>query len=406
MGLGTRTVESCSSPWPTLGTGKVTGTMKIIIAPDSFKGSLSAQQAADAIKAGVLHAIPDAECVVVPMADGGEGTVRSLVDATGGVIVTARVTGPLGVPVDADYGILGDGRTAVIEMAAASGIQYVDETTRNPLIATTYGTGELIRDALDHGMEHIIVGLGGSATNDGGGGMAQALGVKLLDADGHDLPFGGAALADLADIDCSNIDARLADVRIRLACDVNNPLTGLRGASAVFGPQKGATAAMVERLDRALAHYAAVVRERLGREIETVPGAGAAGGLGAGFLAFTDASMGSGVDIVVEATGLRRKAVGAQWCITGEGGIDAQTRYGKTPMGVARAVHEASPGCRVVALAGTIGSGVEQLYDVGFDAILGIMPGAATMREAVDDAAANVERTAENVARLIAAARS
>lgn len=379
--------------------------MKIVIAPDSFKGSLTARQAADAIEAGVRRAIPDAECVKIPMADGGEGTVRSLVDATGGAIVTARVTDPLGLPTDAEYGILGDGRTAVIEMAAASGIQYVDETTRNPLITTTYGTGELIRDALDHGVEAIIVGLGGSATNDGGAGMAQALGVRLLDAAGRDLPFGGSALADLADVDCSGVDPRLGTVDIRLACDVTNPLTGPRGASAVFGPQKGATPTMVERLDRALAHYAAVIRERLGREVDTVPGAGAAGGLGAGFLAFTDATMSSGVDIVVDATGLKDKAAGADWCITGEGGIDSQTRYGKTPMGVARAVREASPGCHVVALAGNIGRGVEQLYELGFDAIFGIMPGVATMREAVDNAAANVERTAENVARMIAVIR-
>lgn len=396
------TSEPLSEPF---GSGKVHTVMKIIIAPDSFKGSLTARQAADAITAGVTRVIPDAECVAIPMADGGEGTMRSLVDATGGSTVTHQVTGPLGIPVDAEYGILGDERTAIIEMASASGIQHVDETTRNPLTATTYGTGELIRDALDHGVTHIIVGLGGSATNDGGAGMAQALGARLLDANGRDLPHGGAALADLADIDCSNIDTRLKTVTIRLACDVNNPLTGPRGASRVFGPQKGATEAMTERLDHALAHYAAVVRERLGREIETVPGAGAAGGLGAGLLAFADASMSSGVDLVVEATGLKKKAMGAQWCLTGEGGIDAQTQYGKTPMGVARAVHEVSPECRVVALAGSIGNGVERLYELGFDAIFGIMPGVATMREAIDQAAVNLERTAENVARLIVAAQ-
>lgn len=379
--------------------------MRIVIAPDSFKGSLTARQAADAIKSGVLRAIPDAECATIPMADGGEGTVRALVDATGGTCVTARVTGPLGAPVDAVYGMLGDGRTVVIEMAAASGIQHVGAADRDPLTATTYGTGELIRDALDHGADRIIVGLGGSATNDGGAGMAQALGVRLLDGAGRDLPFGGAALSELADINCSGMDPRLAGTDIRLACDVTNPLTGPRGASAVFGPQKGATPVMVERLDRALAHYAAVVRDRLGREIDAVPGSGAAGGLGAGFLAFTDATMASGIDIVTEATGLKAKAAGADWCITGEGGIDAQTRYGKTPLGVARAVREAAPGCRVVALAGTVGEGSEGLYDLGFDAIFGIMPGVATMSEAVEHAAANLERTAENVARLIAAAR-
>lgn len=376
--------------------------MKIVIAPDSFKGSLTAQEAVQAIRAGILRALPEAECIGVPMADGGEGTVRSLVDATGGRVVHVSVTDPLGRPTHAEYGILGDGRTAVIEMAAASGIQYVDETTRNPLTATTYGTGELIEDALDHGMDDIIVGLGGSATNDGGAGMAQALGVRLLDADGVPLPFGGAALAELSTVDMSGLDPRLAGVRIRLASDVTNPLTGARGASAVFGPQKGATAGMVERLDGALAHYAAVIREQLRREIESVPGAGAAGGLGAGFLAFTEASMQSGIDLVIEATGLIALAEGADYCFTGEGSIDSQTQYGKTPVGVARAVKQASPNCTVVALAGCVGTGVDQLHDLGIDAIFGIMPGVCTMRDAVDHAVENLSRTAENVARLLA----
>ena len=353
--------------------------MKIVIAPDSFKGSLTAREAAQSIESGILRVLPEAECVSIPMADGGEGTVQSLVDATGGRIMRVLVTDPLGHPTNAEYGILGDGRTAVIEMAAASGIQYIDETTRNPLIATTYGTGELIKDALE-----------------------QALGVRLLDDNGAPLPFGGAALAELSEVDVSGLDPRLADVRIRLASDVTNPLTGVRGASAVFGPQKGATPDMVERLDDALAHYAAVIRKQLGREVETVPGAGAAGGLGAGFLAFTEASMRSGVDLVIEATGLAGLAAGADYCFTGEGGIDFQTQYGKTPMGVARAVKQASPDCTVVALAGSIGEGIDQLYDLGIDAIFGIMPGVSTMRDAVDHAADNLARTAENVARLLA----
>ena len=375
--------------------------MKIIIAPDSFKGSLTASEAAQAIETGIMRVFDDVECVSVPMADGGEGTVRSLVDATGGRIVSVRVTDPLGRPTNAEYGILGDGRTAVIEMAAASGIQFVDETTRNLLITTTYGTGELIKDALDRGVDEIIVGLGGSATNDGGAGMAQALGIRLFDENGSPLPFGGAALAGLTKLDVSGLDPRLADVTIRLASDVTNPLTGVRGASAVFGPQKGATPDIVEQLDAALSHYAAVIREQLGREVETVPGAGAAGGLGAGFLAFTEAGMRSGIDVVVEATGLAELAKGADCCFTGEGGIDFQTQYGKTPMGVARAVKQASPDCMVVALAGNVGEGIDQLYDLGIDAIFGIMPGVSTMRDAVDHAADNLTRTAENVARLI-----
>lgn len=375
--------------------------MKIVIAPDSFKGSLTALEAARAMEAGVLRACPDAQCVTVPMADGGEGTVRSMVDATGGRLASARVTDPLGRSACAEYGILGDGHTAVIEMAAASGLQYVDDATCSPLTATTYGTGELIRDALDRGVTDLIVGLGGSATNDGGAGMAQALGVRFLDDHGESLPFGGGALARLAKVDVSGMDARLAGVRIRLASDVTNPLTGPRGASLVFGAQKGASPAVAAQLDAALAHYAAVIRRQLGHDVETLPGAGAAGGLGAGFLAFTDAVMQSGVDVVVEATGLAALARGADLCLTGEGRIDGQTRFGKTPVGVARAVKSASPNCVVVALAGGVGDGVDQLYALGIDAIFGILPGVATLHDAMDQAAAHLESTACNVTRLL-----
>lgn len=376
--------------------------MKIIIAPDSFKGCMSAEQAAKAMERGIRRALPQAECVLVPMADGGEGTVQSLVDATGGELLETTVTGPLGTPVRAQYGMLGDGRTAVIEMAAASGIAYVDERTRDPRITTTYGTGELVRDALDHGVTSFIIGLGGSATNDGGAGMAQALGVRLLDAQGGELPFGGAALADLAAIDVSGIDPRLGTADIRLASDVTNPLTGAQGASAVFGPQKGADDATVAQLDAALRHYAAVIRSELGRDVESIPGAGAAGGLGAGFLAFTGAHMQSGVSLVVEATGLIQQAAGADWCFTGEGGIDSQTQYGKTPIGVAQAVKSSSPRCCVVALAGTVGSGIEELYGKGIDAVFGIIPRVGSLEQVLAAGEWNLERCAENVSRLIA----
>lgn len=379
--------------------------MKIIIAPDSFKGCMSARQAAEAMEHGVHHVLPDAECVLVPMADGGEGTVQSLVDATGGTLLEATVTGPLGTPVHAQYGMLGDGCTAVIEMAAASGIGYVDETTRDPRITTTYGVGELILDALDHGATAFILGLGGSATNDGGAGMAQALGAHLLDAQGNELPFGGAALAGLAAIDVSDLDSRIATADIRLASDVTNPLTGPQGASSVFGPQKGADASMVAELDAALHHYASIVARDFGRDVETVPGAGAAGGLGAGFLAFTGARMQSGVSLVVEATGLKTLAGGADWCFTGEGGIDSQTQYGKTPIGVARAVKEAAPHCPVVAFAGNVGSGVEELYSQGIDAVFGIVPGPQNLWQALACGAENLERCAANVTRLIACTR-
>ena len=379
--------------------------MKIIIAPDSFKGCMSARQAAEAMEHGVHHVLPDAECVLVPMADGGEGTVQSLVDATGGTLLEATVTGPLGTPVHAQYGMLGDGCTAVIEMAAASGIGYVDETTRDPRITTTYGVGELILDALDHVATAFILGLGGSATNDGGAGMAQALGAHLLDAQGNELPFGGAALAGLATIDVSDLDSRIATADIRLASDVTNPLTGSQGASSVFGPQKGADASMVAELDAALHHYASIVARDLGRDVETVPGAGAAGGLGAGFLAFTGARMQSGVSLVVEATGLKSLASGADWCFSGEGGIDSQTQYGKTPIGVVRAVKEAAPHCPVVAFAGNVGSGVEELYSQGIDAVFGIVPGPQNLRQALACGAENLERCAANVTRLIACTR-
>lgn len=374
--------------------------MKIVIAPDSFKGSLTARQAADAIERGVRRATPDVDIISIPMADGGEGTVRALVDATGGRLISTRVTGPLGEPVVATYGILGDGTTAVIEMAEAAGLHLVG-TTPDPLRATTRGVGELILDALGRGAERIIVGLGGSATNDGGAGMAQALGVRLLDADGCNLPGGGAALADLDRIDCTGLDPRVTRTPIILASDVTNPLTGPDGASAVFGPQKGATPAMVEQLDRALNRYAAVVRRDTGRSVDAIPGAGAAGGLGAGFLAFTDATMRSGVDLVTETVGLKERAVGADYCFTGEGRIDGQTQYGKTPMGVARAVREVAPSCRVIALAGSIGEDVEQLNALGFAAVFGIQPGAVSLQEAFAGASRNLERTAEQVMRLL-----
>lgn len=374
--------------------------MKIIIAPDSFKGSLTARQAADAIERGVRRVTLDADIISISMADGGEGTVRALVDATGGRLIPAHVTGPLGEPVAATYGILGDGTTAVIEMAEAAGLHLVG-VTPDPLRATTRGVGELILDALDHGAERIIVGLGGSATNDGGAGMAQALGVRLFDADGRDLSGGGAALADLTRIDCAGLDPCVVRTPIVLASDVTNPLTGPNGASAVFGPQKGATPAMVEQLDRALGHYAEVIRRDVGRSVSAIPGAGAAGGLGAGFLAFTDATMRSGVDLVIETVGLKEWAVGADLCFTGEGRIDGQTQYGKTPMGVARAVHEAAPACHVIALAGSIGEDAEQLNALGFTAMFGIQPGAVSLQEALAGASRNLERTAEQVMRLL-----
>lgn len=379
--------------------------MKFVIAPDSFKGCMTAKQACAAIRDGLLRVFPDAEYVMVPMADGGEGTVRSLVDATHGRICSAQVLDPLQRETVAEYGILGNandsGLTAIIEMSAASGIQFVDEHTRNPLVATTYGTGQLMKQALDDGVRTIILGVGGSATNDGGAGMAEALGVRFLDKHGNPIPRGGGFLDRLATVDVSGLDPRIANTCILIASDVTNPLVGPTGASAVFGPQKGATPRMVAQLDSNLAHYATVIQTQLGIEVAHAPGTGGAGGLGAGLLAFTQSTMRAGVEIVSSIVRLAELAEGADYCFTGEGGIDFQTKYGKTPMGVAKAVRERNPHIGVVAFAGHVGEGIDQLYDVGIDAVFGIVPGAMPLNEAIADGPRNLIRAAENVGRLI-----
>ncbi|MEH7147683.1 glycerate kinase [Priestia aryabhattai] len=373
--------------------------MKFVIAPDSFKESLTALRVCEAVEKGIKTHFPNAEISKVPMADGGEGTVQSLVDATGGEIIQARVTGPIGKEVEAFYGILGDGKTAVIEMAAASGLHHVPIDKRNPLITTTRGTGELILKALDHKVKHIIIGIGGSATNDGGAGMAKALGAKLLDAKGAEIKEGGGSLDQLTSIDLTNLDSRLAEVKVEVACDVDNPLTGETGASAVFGPQKGATPDMVKQLDRNLAHYAAIVGKEVGIHIQSVPGAGAAGGLGGGLLAFLSAELKPGVDIVIKATQLESYIKNADLVITGEGRIDGQTIYGKTPIGVAKTAKKHS--VPVIAIAGSIGAGSEAVYEHGISALFSVVPGAVTLPEALEKADENIERTAKNVASVI-----
>ncbi len=372
-----------------------------VLAPDSFKESMTAKEVCEAMEIGIKRAIPDAECIHVPMADGGEGTVQSLIDATGGTLEKKEVTGPLGTKVVAGYGILGDGKTAVIEMAAASGIHFVTKETKNPLFTTTYGTGELIKDCIEQGITDIILGIGGSATNDGGTGMAAALGYKFLDEDGKELKLGGGFLDRLATIDTSNVIPGLRDVHILVASDVTNPLCGEHGASRVFGPQKGATPEMVEILDNNLRHYAQVVKDQLGIDVLNVPGAGAAGGLGAGLLAFTNATMKKGIEIVIEYTNLKEKLRHADYCFTGEGGIDFQTKFGKTPYGVAKVAKSVNPNMKVIALAGYIGKDVEVLYEEGFDAIFGIVPGAAELSTLLKQGSENVARTAESVARLL-----
>lgn len=370
-----------------------------VIAPDSFKGSMTAKEVCDAIEKGIKKVLPEAECIKTPMADGGEGTMQSLVDATGGTIYRTKVLDPLGRTITAEYGISGDEQTAFIEMASASGLYLLKEEERNPLITTTYGTGQLVKAVLDKNIKKIILGIGGSATNDGGAGFAQALGVKLLDEKGENLPFGGAALAKLHQVDISGIDVRLNDVEIETACDVTNPLCGKKGASAVFGPQKGASPDMINTLDNTLNHYSNTIENQLKRSIRDIPGAGAAGGLGAGLLAFTNAQLKPGIDIIIKYTGLKEIIKKADYVFIGEGGIDFQTQYGKTPFGVAQLAKAENK--KVIAISGYLGKDIDILYNKGFDAIFGILPSAMNMDEALRTGKENVERTVENIIRLL-----
>ncbi|WP_391091476.1 glycerate kinase [Vibrio sp. NH-UV-68] len=374
--------------------------MKIVIAPDSYKESLTAMEVATAIENGFKQVFPQANCIKLPMADGGEGTVQSLVDATGGEIVNALVTGPLGQTVEGFYGLLGEGTTAVIEMAAASGLHLVEPVQRNPLLTTTYGTGELIKAALDAGVTHIIVGIGGSATNDGGMGMAQALGARFIDSNGAELGFGGGALAQLASIDLSGLDPRLAAIKLEVACDVDNPLCGIKGASHVFGPQKGATPEMVAQLDANLAHYAQVIHQTNGKEVIGQAGAGAAGGLGAALLGLFDADLRPGINIVMDAVNLCEVVKDADLVITGEGRIDSQTIHGKTPVGVARTAKMYD--LPVIGIAGSIAKDCHVVHEHGIDAVYSVVLGATDLPTALKEAAFNVEMTSRNVAATLA----
>ncbi|QHZ44878.1 glycerate kinase [Bacillus sp. NSP9.1] len=370
--------------------------MKIVIAPDSFKESMTSPEAAASIEKGFKAVLPDAEYIKIPVADGGEGTVQALVDATGGELMYKQVTGPLGTPVKAAYGLLGDGKTAVIEMAEASGLHLIPPAQRNPLQTTTRGTGELIIDAVEKGAAKIIIGLGGSATNDGGAGMASALGVKFLDSNGKEIRDGGGALSDIARIDVSGLDPKLKQIKFEAACDVDNPLTGPRGASAVFGPQKGATGEMVALLDQHLKHYDAMIRDELHLEADTLPGAGAAGGLGAGLYAFLQAELKSGVDIVLDTLSFSERIKGADLIITGEGKIDGQTIYGKTPAGIAK--RAVAAGIPVIAFAGSLGDGCELVYEKGISALFSIVPGIQSLEDSLANGSLYLERCARNIA--------
>jgi len=373
--------------------------MKIVIAPQEFKGSLSAVQAAQAMAEGLRRALPDATLALVPMADGGPGTVEAMVAAAeNGRRMTAAAHDALGRPLAAAWGII-DEDTAVIEMAAASGLTLLTEDERDPRIASTCGTGELVRAALDAGCRRIIVGIGGSATNDGGAGMAQALGARLLDDAGQDLQPGGAALARLGRIDASGLDPRLGQCRVLAASDVFNPLCGPQGASLVYGPQKGATPAVAQELDAALRHYAQVIERDLGVRVLDLAGAGAAGGLGAGLVAFLGAELVPGAQLVAEAVGLRQKLAGADLALTGEGRLDAQTSFGKAPWEVARLARDC--GLPVIAIAGSLAEDYRPALDETFDAVVAITPRAMSVQEAMAQGAKLVADAAEAVARLL-----
>ncbi len=373
--------------------------MRILIAPQSLKGSLTAAEAGSAIAQGVRVVYPKAEIEVVPVADGGEGTVQALVDASGGKIIQKMVTGPLGEPVLAFFGLMGDGSTAAIEMAACAGLPLVPPEKRDPRITTTYGVGELILAALDYGSRHFIIGIGGSATNDGGAGMAQALGAALHSKQGTEIARGGAALATLAHISTSTMDPRLQECTLEVACDVTNPLCGPTGATAVYGPQKGATPEMIEELDKALAHYAQIIEQDLGMSVLEIPGAGAAGGLGAGLMAFLHATLRPGAQIVFEAVDLEERTRKADLVITAEGQIDAQTAYGKSVGAVAEIAKRYD--LPVLAFAGSLGDNYQVVYKLGVDAVTALPSSPMTLTYAMENAARLISDAAERACRLI-----
>ncbi|MCX2961642.1 glycerate kinase [Rodentibacter caecimuris] len=374
--------------------------MKIVIAPDSFKESLTALEVATAIETGFKRVFPNAEYVKLPMADGGEGTVQSLVDATQGKIVECEVTAPLGEKIESFFGLSGDGKTAIIEMAAASGLHLVSTEKRNPLLTTSYGTGELIKQALDLGVEKFILGIGGSATNDGGVGMLQALGMQFLDIQGNQIGFGGAELAKIEKIDFQKLDTRLQNIQIEVACDVNNPLCGERGASAIFGPQKGATAEMVQQLDCALAHFAKIAKRDCGKDIAEQAGAGAAGGMGGGLLLLPNVQLKAGVQIVLENLRLADYVQDADYIITGEGRMDAQSIMGKTPIGVARTAKQFNK--PVIAIVGCLREDYDVVFAHGINAVFPIIRQLGALPDILKQGEQNLISAAQNVARVLA----
>lgn len=373
--------------------------MRIVVAPQALKGSLTAAEVGQAIASGVQRVYPQAEIVTIPVADGGEGTVQTLVDATGGEIVQQTVTGPLGTPVPAFFGLLGDGETAAIEMASCAGLPLVPQEQRDPRITTTYGVGELLLAAVECGRRRFIFGIGGSATNDGGAGMMQALGASLLTAQSEGIARGGAALTTLSRISIERLDSRLQECVIEVACDVTNPLCGPMGASAVYGPQKGATPDMIGVLDAALDHYATMIERDLGQKVRDIPGSGAAGGLGAGLLAFLHATLRPGAELVLEAVKLEDALRSANLVITAEGQIDEQTAYGKSVGAVARLAKRYN--VPVLALAGSLGDNYQKVYELGVDGIAVLPSGPMTLQYAMEHAAMLTTDATERMLRIL-----
>lgn len=375
--------------------------MKVVIAIDSLKGSLSSMEAGTAIKDGILAAKPDAEVIVKPLADGGEGTTDALIEGMNGERIGLTVTGPMHTPVDAYYGYLKDTNTAVMEMASAAGITLVPDSEKNPLLATSYGVGEMINDAIQRGCRNFIIGIGGSVTNDGGIGMLKALGVRFLDENGEDAGEGGQALAKVARIDVSGMNPLLKECHIQVACDVNNPLCGENGSTYVYGPQKGVTEDMKKTLDEAMAHFARVTSETLENDYMNTPGAGAAGGLGYAFLAYTGAALTPGIELILDAVGLEEELSGADVVVTGEGRLDFQTAMGKAPVGVARLAKKYN--AKVIAFAGSVTKEATACNKEGIDAFFPILRSVCTLAEAMDPVAArnNMTATVEQVFRLL-----
>ncbi|GJJ80327.1 glycerate kinase [Pasteurella canis] len=372
--------------------------MKIVIAPDSFKESLTSLEVASAIETGFKKVFPHAQYIKVPMADGGEGTVRSLIDATQGNLISTAVIAPLGNTVSATWGLSGNKDTAFIEMAASSGLHLVPFEQRNPLKTTSFGTGQLIKAALECGIKKIILGIGGSATNDGGVGMLQALGGRFLDKDQREIQLGGESLQTLSKIDLTHLDPRLKEIEIQVACDVTNPLCGPNGASAIFGPQKGATAEMVQQLDHALHHFSTIVEQQYHLNIREQSGSGAAGGMGAGLLLLPNVRLQSGVEIIINAVNLIKQVENADLIITGEGRMDSQTVQGKTPAGVAKvAKYFNKP---VIAIVGSLKEDYEVVYDIGIDAVFPILHQVENLDITLKKGKENLISTAQNIARL------